>query len=290
MGIDNTAARMLLILRSLPDIDFGDVLTLGHQRSYISIRLQKRIAKELGVAKELLSQNYSDGFMKAIGIENLQILDISNYENATIIHDLNTPIPDSLRSQFSLVVDIGTSEHVYDVTQSLENLRELCKTQGHVLVVSPANNWLGHGFYQFSPELFFRAFDRESGFEIQSLYLIKKRIFGESWYALDDPKNVGRRGTILTNKRCYIAVIATKSGSFNSIAPQQQSDYVSTWEGGKISKLGQVYLRMPQLLREILNRTVIPIQMRLRNRITPVRFRWYQGKYMPVTRHASLQD
>lgn len=288
MGIDNTAARMLLLLRSLPDVDFGDVLTLGHQKSYISIPLQKRIVKELGVAKEQLSQNYSDGFMKAIGIENLQILDISNYESATIIHDLNTPIPDSLRNQFSVVIDIGTSEHVYNAAQSLENLRELCKTQGHVLVVSPANSWLGHGFYQFSPELFFTAFDRESGFEIQSLYLIKKRVFGETWYALDDPKNVGRRGTILTRKRCYIAVIATKSGSISAIASQQQSDYVSTWEGGEISKLGQVYLRMPHLLREILNRTVIPIQMRIRNRITPVKFRWSQGQYIPVTRRTRL--
>ena len=45
---------MLLLLRSLPDVDFGDVLTLGHQRSYIGIRLQKRITKELGAAK-----NYS---------------------------------------------------------------------------------------------------------------------------------------------------------------------------------------------------------------------------------------
>ena len=281
---------MLLLLRSLPNVDFGDVLTLGHQKSYISIPLQKRIAKELGVAKELLSQNYSDGFMKAIGIENLQIMDISNYENATIFHDLNTPIPDSLRNHFSVVIDIGTSEHIYNVTQSLENLRELCKNQGHVLLVSPANNWLGHGFYQFSPELFFRAFDGESGFEIQSLYLIKKRVFGETWYALNDPKNVGRRGTILTKKRCYIAAIATKSSSKSTTDYQQQSDYVSAWEGGKISKLGQVYLRMPTLLREILNRTVIPILVRIRNRLSPVRFTWHQGKYMPVTRRTRLQD
>jgi len=273
---------MLLLLKNVPNIDLRNVLTLGHQRSYISVGLQKRIAKELGVVKESITQEYSDGFLKAIGVENLQILDISSYENATIIHDLNTPIPNSLRNQFSLVIDIGTSEHVYNVTQSLENLRDLCKAQGHVLVVSPANNWLGHGFYQFSPELFYRAFDREFGFEIQSLYLIKKRYFGESWYALNDPKNVGRRGTIFTNKRCYIAVIATKSDSVSRTVTPQQSDYVSTWEGQEISKLGRVYLRMPGLVRTILDRTAIAIQMRIRNRLTPVRFQWRQGKFTPI--------
>ena len=282
MGIDNTAARMLLLLKNVPDIDLRNVLTLGHQRSYISVGLQKRIAKELGVVKESITQEYSDGFLKAIGVENLQILDISSYENATIIHDLNTPIPNSLRNQFSLVIDIGTSEHVYNVTQSLENLRDLCKAQGHVIVVSPANNWLGHGFYQFSPELFYRAFDREFGFEIQSLYLIKKRFFGESWYALNDPKNVGRRGTIFTNKRCYIAVIAAKSDSVSRTVTPQQSDYVSTWEGQEISKLGRVYLRMPRLVRKILDRTAIALKMRIRNKLTPVRFQWRQGKFIPI--------
>lgn len=281
LGIDNTAARMLLLVRNIVDIDLSNVLTLGHQKSYISAGLQKRISIELEVPKESLSDDYSDGFIKAIGVQVLHILDISDYENATIIHDLNVPIPDSLRNQFSLVVDIGTSEHVYNVTQSLENLRNLCMPQGHVLVVSPANNWLGHGFYQFSPELFFRAFDTEFGFQVQSLYLIKKRMFRESWYALTDPKNLGRRGTIITNKRCYIAVIASKSASTIAGVTPQQSDYISAWEGQGISKLGTIYLRMPRVIRAILEGTVIAIRMRIRNRLTPVKFRWVDGKYMP---------
>lgn len=282
LGIDNNAARMLLLVCNIPNIDLQNVLTLGHQKNYITPRLQRCISRELGVPRASLSNDYSDGFMNAIGVKNLQTLDISGYENATILHDLNAPIPDSLRNQFSLVVDIGTSEHVYNVTQSLENLRNLCKDQGHVLVVSPANNWLGHGFYQFSPELFFRAFDREYGFEIHSLYLIKKRTFGESWYALNDPKNVGRRGTIFTNKRCYIAVIASKSVSVTIVGSPQQSDYVSAWEGQEVSKLGSVYLRMPQFFRGILDRTVINIRMRIRNKLTPIRFRWHRGKYLPI--------
>ena len=282
MGIDNTAARMLLLLRNIPDINFQKVVTLGHQRSYITSNLQNRISKELGISIDSLSQDYSDGFMEAIGVQTLEILDVSDYENATIIHDLNTPIPDSLREKFTIVVDIGTSEHVFNVTQSLENLRNLCRSQGHVLMVNPANNWLGHGFYQFSPELFFRAFNNEFGFEVKSLYLIKKRIFRETWYKLNDPKNVGRRGTIQTNKRCYIAVIASKSMPTTTVASPQQSDYVSAWGEQKVSKLGSIYLRMPRTVKSILDLTIIAIRMRIRNRLTPIRFHWRNGKYLPI--------
>ena len=281
MGIDNTAARMLLLLRNIPDINFQNVITLGHQRSYISAGLQNRISRELGVSKDIFLQDYSDDFLKSIGVEALEILDVSDYENATIIHDLNTPIPDSLREKFTLVVDIGTSEHVFNVTQSFENLRQLCAHQGHVLMVNPANNWLGHGFYQFSPELFFRAFDKEFGFEVKSLYLIKKRFLHETWYKLSDPKNVGRRGTILTNRRCYIAVIASKSVSTSASASPQQSDYVSAWEERKVSKFGSIYLRMPKVLKNIMDLTIIVILMRIRNRLTPIRFHWNNGKFLP---------
>lgn len=281
MGIDNTAAKMLLLLRNIPEINFKNVITLGHQRSYVSNRLQNQISREIGVAKEVFLQDYSDDFLKSIGVENLEILDVSDYENATIIHDLNTPIPDALREKFTLVVDIGTSEHIFNVAQSFENLRQLCANKGHVLMVNPANNWLGHGFYQFSPELFFRAFDEEFGFEVKSIYLIKRKFLYETWYKLNDPKNVGRRGTLLTNRRCYIAVIASKSASISDLASPQQSDYVSTWEERKVSKLGSIYHRTPKALKKIVDLTIIAVLMRFRNRLTPVRFRWNDGLFLP---------
>jgi hypothetical protein len=35
--------------------------------------------------------------------------------------------------------------------------------------VTPANNQMGHGFYQFSPELFFRVFSQENGYLLRAL-------------------------------------------------------------------------------------------------------------------------
>ncbi|GHV03646.1 hypothetical protein AGMMS50229_03290 [Campylobacterota bacterium] len=42
---------------------------------------------------------------------------------------------------------------------------ELVKTGGHLILGTPIDNYYGHGFYQFSPELFFSLLDRDNGFD-----------------------------------------------------------------------------------------------------------------------------
>ena len=36
---------------------------------------------------------------------------------------------------------------------------------GSIFVNTPANNMMGHGFYQFSPELMYRIFAEANGFD-----------------------------------------------------------------------------------------------------------------------------
>lgn len=236
------------------------------------------------MGKEVFSAEYADGFLTSIGAKDFQVLDVSDYEGAKVIHDLNLPIPESLREKFSVVMDIGTSEHVYSAVQSISNIRDLCEVGGHVLMLSPANNYLGHGFYQFSPELLFRAFDKEYGFEISSLYLIKKGLFREEWYELADPRNMKRRGNIQTRKRCYIGVLARKVSTVGDPDSPQQSDYVSAWEERRVSKLGAIYLGMPPVIRRLIEFTVLAIYTRFRNRLTPQRFHWQNGSFKPKSR------
>lgn len=102
------------------------------------------------------AKNTSDVvFFKLLGAREVQALDYSAYENAEIVHDLNVPVPARLRGCFDLIVDAGTLEHVFDVRQSLTNLALLLRPGGRIVHISPANNYTNHGFYQFSPTLFF---------------------------------------------------------------------------------------------------------------------------------------
>ena len=40
---------------------------------------------------------------------------------------------------------------------------------GHFILVTPANNWFGHGFYQFGPDLFYQVFNSDNGFCVKEM-------------------------------------------------------------------------------------------------------------------------
>lgn len=288
MGIDTIAAKMILLLKNTSGQNLENTLVLGRQRNHIGLKFKKRISSELGISSKALSTRYADEFLFAVGAKSFQVLDMSNYEGAQVIQDLNIPIPDNLHNKFSVVMDIGTSEHVYDVAQSLANIRNLCNIGGQIMVVSPANRFLGHGFYQFSPELFFRAFGQEYGFDIQTLYLIKDSLFKQRWYQLADPKNLGRRGNISTGKRCFIGVIATKVSEKQNIHSPLQSDYVDAWSENQVSRLGAKYLALPPLVQRFLDITAIAVLRKFRNRISPQKFYWKDGAYIPLVANRRL--
>ena len=54
------------------------------------------------------------------------------------------------------MIDSGSLEHVFNISQALRNCLEMVESGGHFISIGPANNAMGHGFYQFSPELYFR--------------------------------------------------------------------------------------------------------------------------------------
>jgi hypothetical protein len=109
--------------------------------------------------------------------------------------------------------------------------------------------------------------------------LIKLKLSGDTWYELSDPKSLGRRGTIVTKNRCHIALMATKvSGDLSRDMPQQ-SDYETAWKTPHISKLGELYLDMPWILRRLAEMTLIPMRNRVKNRMRPTRFEWSNGRF-----------
>ena len=74
-------------------------------------------------------------------------LDISDYEGAHVLFDLNSDeLPGALRSAFNLVVNGGTLEHVFNVPNALTNISRMVRPGGAILHVFPVNNWVDHGF------------------------------------------------------------------------------------------------------------------------------------------------
>jgi hypothetical protein len=238
MGLDLNGVRLQLVARKL-GADFKDVVTIGRQALNISqLQLQKEVAYfdvpcntgDMGnnVASDY---SYSEPFFSLLGAQTIESIDNSDYESATIIHDMNDPIPAGLKGKFSVVVDAGTLEHVFNYPVALKNCMELLKSGGVFISITPANNFMGHGFYQFSPELFFSVFTQANGFELMKL-LICEAYDDSQWYEVSKPKggNAGRV-TLINHQPTYLMCIARrlddKCEPFRKTP--QQSDYVEAW-------------------------------------------------------------
>src|SRR5262245_17809792 len=64
---------------------------------------------------------WADDLFRLLGAEEVVSLDASGYEGATVVHDLNEPIPEALAGQFDFVFDAGTLEHIFDFPRAVRN-------------------------------------------------------------------------------------------------------------------------------------------------------------------------
>ena len=76
-------------------------------------------------------------FWRMFGITDIHALDVSPYEGADILFDLNTAeLPERWRGQFDLVLDGGTSEHIFSVGQAIKNIAGLVKKGGFIYSIA----------------------------------------------------------------------------------------------------------------------------------------------------------
>src|SRR5262249_172525 len=105
-----------------------------------------------------------------LGAERVYAADISITESPDFIIDLNEPVDVSYYDRFDTIVDVGTLEHVFDIPTALRNIVKMCRKGGSIILVHPSTGSIDHGFYQFSPTLYFDYFG-SNGFSIVSCYL-----------------------------------------------------------------------------------------------------------------------
>jgi SAM-dependent methyltransferase len=153
-------------------------------------------------------------------------VDASPYENARLIHDMNVPWPEASaeRGSYDAVLDFGCLEHVFNFPVAWRNCVDLCRVGGHVVHALPANNLSGHGFYQFSPELFFNLYQPAHGFELRGLYFALKAE-RRTWWRVANPMEVKRRVNLCNSHEVYMLVLERKLREPGPLAAPQQSDY-----------------------------------------------------------------
>lgn len=243
MGLDVNGVRFLLYVHRR-GVDLSSVAMIGRQSLHLSPRQMRHALREFGHALDASQvdrlfqahDGFAEGLLSYLGAKTIHSFDISDYEGATHVHDMNRPIPDAWKGQYALVLDGGSLEHVFHVSVALGNCMEMVRPTGHYMGISPVNNFMGHGFYQFSPEFFFRALDEDNGFAMDKLILVENRR-GSRWYQARNPRDIRRRVTFTNSMPTYALVLARRtrmSGVFASTP--QQSDYQADWSEGRLEE------------------------------------------------------
>ena len=230
MGISWVAAPPLFSLAKQGEC-LNDLLCLGRPTNFLSETQLRRLVAGFGLdwseadIADISSATYCEPLLRKLGFKSIRSLDVSGYEDAEIIHDLNDPIPPELEASADCIFAGGTIEHVFNAAQALDNVVRLLRVGGTAVLASPMNGYIGHGFYQYSPELFYRFFEA-NGFEDIRCYLVG-RGYPQRWFHVIDPAVAGQRIEFLTDERTEIVVLARKARALAKMVVPQQSDYAS---------------------------------------------------------------
>jgi hypothetical protein len=95
-----------------------------------------------------------DELLIDLGARNVNAMDVSSYEGASIVFDLQDELPKDYADQWDIILDFGTTEHIFDQKSVYKNIVEMLKSGGLYIAVTPRTNWDDHGLYQFSPEFY----------------------------------------------------------------------------------------------------------------------------------------
>lgn len=193
MGINRSAFK-LLVEENIKRPFNGNVLLLGNQYYFLNREetIEALKSYDLDIAEKYLKVDKDPkqqegqfidfkSILNYFGFDHIDVMDYSDYEGANIIHDLNQIIQDKkLKNKYDLIIDGGTIEHVFHVPNVLQNFYELLNINGRIIHFAPSSNHVDHGFYMFSPTLFYDYYSAND-YKIEDFYFysyVKDDLYG----------------------------------------------------------------------------------------------------------------
>ncbi|MTF38974.1 hypothetical protein [Cyanobacterium aponinum] len=236
MGINVNGLRFLLYTKS-KGVDFSSVAMIGRQGLHLTFEqfctiINQEFGYKINTGKllDIYNHKYCDELLKFLGANIVHSFDYSFYEGSSHVQDFNLPIDNKYFYQYSLVIEGGTLEHIFNFPIAIKNCMQMLKIGGHYIGISPTNNYMGHGFYQFSPELYFRIFSSNNGFHIKEMFFHEGREAHE-WQKVPDPEEIKSRIEIINSQPTLLLFFAQRLADCEIFSqPPLQSDYVSNWK------------------------------------------------------------
>lgn len=238
MGLNVATIKYLQLIEKKFEVKYKDFLMLGRQRLIISDNELQKVCDYAGYEGNIDMIKRKDGFAEnlfkyLLDAEKIDSLDYSDYENATILSDLNEPISSLYEELYDVVLDGGTLEHIFNYPIALKNAMRMCKINGFLVLMTPTSGCNGHGFYQFSPELFVDVLNN-NGFSILDISLC--RSCGNESYSMYKVSTINDN-KLNSKSVSVLCICAKKKESTPKKLIVQQGIWFECWQNG---------IKMPQ--------------------------------------------
>ncbi|MBE0623738.1 MAG: hypothetical protein IH606_02885 [Burkholderiales bacterium] len=251
MGIDIHAYNFIKLQAAQHAL--GKVLTVGRQTLDVEYGFI-----EMDLGKTIERTGYCEPMLLTLNAESVDSLDISDYEGATYVADLNQQL--SIDAKFNTIIDAGSLEHVFDLASAFRNTINLCKIGGRIIHFLPVNNLNGHGFWQFSSDLLYSIYSEENGFLETAVYYASS-LDSSFWYKVPVAKP-GVRIEIVSLEPIILLSVTRKVRDVESISVMQPF-YAPTWNPENASRTRTAAKNAPGVKNIV--RRVLARHGRLRN-------------------------
>ncbi len=174
------------------------LLTIGRQGIFFTVDELKSWARQTGFALDEShlaaalagKRSLTDTeLFRSMGFLTADSMDVSEYEGASIICNLNKDIAGDLHNRFDVIFDGGSTEHMFNVPKAFENYNKMLRVGGLVIHSLPSTGMPDHGFYMFSPTLLYDYYT-QNHWVIVNFYMIKVPYeYYSPWeiYSYDEP-------------------------------------------------------------------------------------------------------
>lgn len=245
MGIEVHAFKMMQAKFDRVTNKMEKVLTLGRQQLHIDL------SKETGFKDYSYGDYCEKMLLEKFGATTVDSIDNSDYEGASIIFDLSSNENTNNINYFDTILDFGTLEHIFNFPNALQNIFQRSKVGTRIMHVLPANNICGHGFWQFSPELFFSLYSIKNGFIDTSVYLAEA--FDKRRCYKVNPLDGRQRINIKSESEVFVVVFTTVNRLNIKVDDLEvmQRDYEYAWDGEEHSEETKLNQQKTKFFRSI---------------------------------------
>jgi len=227
--------RVLTLGRQTIAMNYEQLIQLLEQENFsISDQVLKDIKikydNQTRVGKKNTDFISDEVFFNLLGVKQLSVMDVSEYESADILHDLNKPIPASLEGQFDFIIDGGTFDHLLDLRVAFENVVKMLKTGGRVFQWNAASNFTGDTYLSFSPDFFYDYYTLNK-FTDCKVYLVETDVRGGQREPWDVYEFSGTKYRYFHSKRILMVIVLAEKGANSTydgipIQSQYRDDHI----------------------------------------------------------------